>query len=255
MTGDVRIGTSGWHYRHWRGPFYPADLSPARMLSYYVRHFDTVEINTSFYHLPPPQCFTTWRDSTPPGFCFAVKASRYLTHRKKLHDAQDALDNLLPRVELLGEKMGPVLFQFPPHWRCNPERLEAFLALLPGGHRYAFEFRDPSWHVAPVYELLRQHNAVFCIFELAGMHSPLELTADFAYVRLHGPGDAYQGSYDRDALSAWAERIEPWRADLRAVYVYFDNAQAGYAAHNALELKRLLRAAPPPAGPGRKPPV
>jgi uncharacterized protein YecE (DUF72 family) len=244
MSGESRIGTSGWHYQHWRGPFYPPDLPASKMLDYYCRHFDTVEINNSFYRLPPPGCFATWRRATPAGFCFAVKASRFITHNKKLKDPENALHNLLPRAEELKEKLGPILFQLPPHWKRNIERLEGLLDILPRRHRYAFEFREPSWHCEEVYRVLRRHNAAFCIYELAGFHSPLEVTAAFAYVRLHGPGGKYQGSYSHQQLSQWAKRIAAWRRELKVVYVYFDNDQTGYAALNALELEQLSGAAP-----------
>lgn len=236
----VRIGTSGWHYKHWRGPFYPEDLPPSKMLSFYLRHFDTVEINSSFYRLPTGECFCQWRDSTPAGFCFAVKASRFLTHFKKLKDPEQAIDNFLPRAAELKQKLGPILFQLPPRWPANPERLENLLAVLPRKLRYAFEFRDPSWHSTPIYDTLRHHNAAFCIFDFAGLQSPLVITADFTYIRLHGPGERYQGSYSHSALSAWAERISGWCRRLRSAFVYFDNDQAGYAARNALDLKQLV---------------
>jgi len=241
--GEVWIGTSGWHYRHWRGPFYPADLPSARMLDFYLRHFDTVELNNSFYRLPPVGCFDTWRRATPPGFRFAVKASRFLTHNKKLKDPENALHNLLPRAEELKGKLGPILFQLPPRWGVNVERLEGLLHVLPKRHLYTFEFRETSWLTEAVYRVLREHNAAFCIYELAGYHTPFHVTADFAYVRLHGPGGKYQGSYSDDALHEWAERIAEWRRKLRAVYVYFDNDQAGYAALNAITLKGLVEKA------------
>jgi uncharacterized protein YecE (DUF72 family) len=237
----VRIGTAGWHYRHWRGPFYPADLSAKDMLRWYLERFDTVEINNSFYRLPAAQTFAAWRDATPARFTFAVKGSRYITHRKKLKDAVPALSRFLPPVEALGAKLGPILFQLPPRWSCNVARLTEFLSSLPARHRYTFEFRDPSWHDPAVYRLLTRHNAAFCIYELGGFVSPLAVTADFVYVRLHGPGAKYQGDYAADALEAWAWRIRGWRRALEAVYVYFDNDQAGYAAKNAAELKRLVR--------------
>lgn len=236
----VRIGTSGWHYKHWRGPFYPPDLPAKEMLGWYVHRFDTVELNNSFYHLPTAETFEAWRSATPSTFCFAVKGSRYITHRKKLKDPAPALARFMPPVEVLGTKLGPILFQLPPRWSCNVERLMEFLAVLPKAHRYTFEFRDPSWHDPAVYRLLTRHNAAFCIYELEGFVSPLAVTADFAYVRLHGPGGKYQGDYSPEALDAWADRIQGWRRALGAVYVYFDNDQAGYAAKNAAELKALL---------------
>lgn len=237
--GRIHIGTSGWHYKHWRGPFYAEKLPASKMLDFYVRHFDTVELNNSFYKLPSVECFANWRQATPPGFCFAVKASRFLTHNKKLKDPENALQNFLPRAEALKEKLGPVLFQLPPRWRVNVGRLEEFLQVLPRHHQYAFEFREPSWNTEAVYAVLRRYNAAYCIFELDCFASPMEITADFTYVRLHGPGGKYQGCYSGHTLQQWAERIAEW-SKLRAIYIYFDNDQAGYAARNALQLKRLV---------------
>ena len=245
MTVDrqVRIGTSGWHYPHWCGSFYPQEMRAPGMLEFFYQHFDTVELNNSFYKLPSVEAFRCWRESTPRNFLFAVKASRFLTHMKKLSDPQGALDNLLPRAEELKEKLGPILFQLPPHWGLNQQRLQDFLQALPRKRQYAFEFREASWHTQAVYELLRRYNAAFCAFDLAGFQSPVEVTADFAYVRLHGPGGKYQGSYSTRALRAWAGRIAQWRRTLKNVYVYVDNDQAGYAAKNALKLKKMVEVA------------
>lgn len=241
METDIRIGTSGYHYKHWIGTFYPPKTSPSKMLEYYVRHFDTLELNNSFYRLPTIEAFASWRRATPKNFTFAVKASRFITHNKKLKDPENALDNILPRAEHLGKKLGPVLFQLPPKWKLNLERLEGLLEILPREHRYAFEFRELSWMTPEVNRLLERYNAAFCIYELAGYHSPLSITADFAYVRLHGPDTGkYQGSYSHAQLRAWARQIEQWAAKLKAIYIYFDNDQAGYAAQNALELKRMV---------------
>ena len=241
MDCDVRIGTSGFHYRHWRGTFYPAETSAGGMLQAYLQHFDTVELNNSFYRLPDEGTFKSWREATPPNFVFAVKASRFITHNKKLKDPQSALDNLLPRVAALGSKLGPLLFQLPPSWKMNLARLQGLLEILPRELRYTFEFRERSWISPDVHDVLRQFNAAFCIYELAGYHTPLEVTADFAYVRLHGPQQGkYQGSYSHNRLSWWAQQIRDWSETLRAVYVYFDNDQAGYAAHNALLLKNMV---------------
>jgi uncharacterized protein YecE (DUF72 family) len=222
------------------GPFYQEKFPASKMLAFYDRHFDTVEINNSFYKLPAPGTFACWRDSTPRNFCFAVKASRFITHNKKLKDPENALENFLPRAEELGPKLGPILFQLPPRWRINPERLDEFLSMLPKTHRYAFEFREPSWLTSRIYDLLRRYNAALCIYELAGFMAPVEITANWTYIRLHGPGGKYQGSYSTEALAEWADRINAWKRMLQAVYVYFDNDQAAYAAKNALELKRLV---------------
>ncbi len=241
IGGMVRIGTSGWHYKHWIGNFYPDKCPVSKMLAHYFVHFDTVELNNTFYMLPKVETMRCWRDATPSNFEFAVKASRFLTHNKKLKEPENALDNFLPRAEALGEKLGPILFQLPPKWHINIDRLKEFLEALPKYHRYTFEFREPSWLVPEVYNLLRKHNAAFCIYELAGFHSPIEITADWTYVRLHGPGRRYQGSYSDEVLTAWSRRIMQWSKDLKGIYVYFDNDQAGYAAANALRLKRLVQ--------------
>ncbi len=212
------------------------------MFEYYARYFNTVEVNNSFYKLPTPGTFGAWREAAPPDFVFAVKGSRFITHNKKLKEPENALENLLPRAEELGTKLGPILFQLPPKWRCNVERMEQFLHALPNSHRYAVEFREQSWLCAEVFEVLKRHNAAFCIYELAGFQTENVLTADWTYVRLHGPGGKYQGSYSSRALEGWAEQLETWAKSLKAAYVYFDNDQAGYAAHDALRLKKLVSA-------------
>ena len=238
--GQVYIGTSGWHYKHWLGPFYPPDLPASKMLRWYAERFDTVEINNSFYRLPATPALEGWCRETPASFCFAAKASRYITHNKKLKDPEGSFEKFFSAIDLLGRRLGPILFQLPPSWKLNLERLEEFLPRLPHGHRYVFEFRNPTWNVAPVYDLLRRHNAAFCIYELAGFISPIEITADFTYLRLHGPGNKYQGDYSEGILRSWAERIRGWQRELKHVFVYFDNDQAGFAAKNALELKAIL---------------
>jgi uncharacterized protein YecE (DUF72 family) len=182
-----------------------------------------------------------WRDTVPEGFRFAVKASRYITHMKKLKDPADSVARFFERAEGLGDRLGPVLFQLPPNWRANPERLDAFLAGLPSGPGYVFEFRDPSWFDDAVRDVLARHNAAFCIYDLAGEQSPLTVTADFVYVRLHGPAEtAYQGSYSDEALAEWAQRFRAWRDAGRDVYCFFDNDEAGYAALDAQRLQGLL---------------
>jgi len=210
------------------------------MLNHYVQHFDSVEVNNTFYKLPRVEVLRAWSSAVPKDFCFAVKASRFITHNKKLIDPQNFLDKFLPAIEVLGGKLGPILFQLPPKWKVNADRLQQFLAALPRYHRYTFEFREPSWNTPQVMDILRKHNAAYCIYELAGFLSPIEITADWAYVRLHGPGNKYQGSYGRSALTEWAGLIAKWSTRLKAVYCYFDNDDSGYAVHNALELKKLV---------------
>ncbi|HET9306607.1 MAG TPA: DUF72 domain-containing protein [Candidatus Sulfotelmatobacter sp.] len=236
----VHIGTSGWHYKHWKGPFYPADLASTKWLPWYVEHFDTVEINNSFYRLPATSALELWCRQTPANFCFAVKASRYITHNQKLKDPQNAVDKFLTVIDKLERRLGPILFQLPPSWKLNVERLDEFLFGLPPSHRYVFEFRNQTSNTPQVYEVLRRHNAAFCIYELAGFQSPLEITADFTYIRLHGPGNKYQGDYGERVLLTWANRIDAWRKTLRHIFIYFDNDQSGFAAKNALELKQMV---------------
>jgi uncharacterized protein YecE (DUF72 family) len=236
----IRIGTSGWHYRHWVGPFYPAGTASGGYLLRYRESFDTVEINNTFYHLPDPATLAAWRDAVPPGFCFACKASRYITHMKKLAHPVDSTRRFFAAVETLGDALGPILFQLPPRWHCDVERLGAFLEALPSHRHYAFEFRDESWFRGAVRELLAAHRVAWCIYDLGGVRSPIAVTAGFVYVRLHGPGRPYEGRYDGRTLRGWARRFDGWLADGRDVYCYFDNDQLGYAPHDALRLRRMV---------------
>ncbi|MBW1992375.1 MAG: DUF72 domain-containing protein [Deltaproteobacteria bacterium] len=237
----IHIGTSGWHYGHWKGPFYPKNLDSGEFLPFYCRRFHTVEINNSFYQLPQAETLKVWRDTVPPQFIFAVKGSRFITHMKKLKDPEQSLAIFLERIVLLGEKLGPILFQLPPRWAYNPGRLKAFLLALPPRFRYALEFRDPSWINDEACQILADHGAAFCIYQIAGFLSPREVTADFVYIRLHGPGAAYQGCYDARTLAGWAAAISDWAAQGKEVFCYFDNDEAGFAARNAEELQELLR--------------
>jgi len=241
-AAPIHIGTSGWHYGHWRGSFYPADLSADRFLSYYAGRFPTVEINNSFYQLPSESTLGKWRDAVPRGFVFAVKGSRFITHLKKLKDPARSLAPFLERVAVLGEKLGPILFQLPPRWGFNPARLAEFLAALPGAYRYTLEMRDRSWINDEALGLLARQGAAFCIYELAGYLSPLEVTADFVYIRLHGPGGPYQGQYADETLAGWARAIVAWSRKGREVFCYFDNDEAGYAAKDAGRLQKLVLA-------------
>jgi uncharacterized protein YecE (DUF72 family) len=239
----INIGTSGWHYDHWKGPFYPRDLRSGEMFPYYARHFRTVEINNSFYQLPKEETLEMWRKTAPENFIFSMKASRYITHMKKLKDPSKTSPPFLEAARVLGPKLGPLLFQLPPRWHVDPERLEGFLNALPKGFRYAFEFRDPSWLQGHVYEILEEHGAAFCIYELESRISPKEVTSDFVYVRLHGPGRAYQGQYDTKTLSGWAGEFFTWADQGKEIFCYFDNDQAGYAAQDALRIQAMVHKA------------
>jgi uncharacterized protein YecE (DUF72 family) len=234
----IHIGTSGWHYKHWLGTFYPEEVKASGQFDYYKTHFNTVEINNSFYRLPAPETFAGWRENTPEGFVFAVKASRYITHMKKLRDPKQSLAAFLENSAYLEKKLGVILFQLPPFLKNNTAILQEFLQSLPKGERYVFEFRNESWYTPEIYTLLKKYNCAFCIYELDGFQTPLEVTADFVYVRLHGPGRKYQGSYDRAALKLWAARCREWQKS-GDVFLYFDNDEKGYAAFNAESLITL----------------
>jgi uncharacterized protein YecE (DUF72 family) len=241
MAARIRIGTSGWHYKHWKGNFYPEKTKAEQMLAHYLQHLDTVEINNCFYRLPTDEAVRSWVEQTPEDFLFALKASRYITHNRKLNDPEQTVARFMNMAQGFGNKLGPILFQLPPKWGVNPDRLGEFLAVLPKEHQYAFEFRHPSWLTSQVYDILRRFNAALCIFEIAGFRSPIELTADFTYVRLHGPGErAYQGKYSDVQLQTWARTVEAWAGANCGVYFYFDNDQAGYAVQNAIELAAMV---------------
>ena len=241
QESQIHIGTSGWHYTHWKGSFYPRDISANEMLGYYASRFSTVEINNSFYQLPGPETVRRWRESVPDDFIFAFKASRYITHMKKLKDPHKSLQTMLDVARRLGPKLGPILFQLPPRWRADPVRLRGFTQALPEDYRYTFEFRDASWFDDDITAILHARGAAFCIYQIEGHDSPKNVTSDFIYIRLHGPSvRAYQGKYDIQTLSDWADELTRWQQLGKTVFCYFDNDQNGYAAQNAMQLQGLV---------------
>ncbi len=235
------IGTSGWHYEHWKGPFYPEDFSEKDFLTFYANHFKTVEVNNSFYHLPKKETFEQWHDTVEEDFIFSVKASRYITHIKKLKEPEKGLANFLSAIEGLKKKLGIVLFQLPPYWHKNEERLDSFLSEFPEQMKCAWEFRDKSWFDENIYKILKKNNAAFCIYEIAGDMSPEIVTADYIYIRLHGPDNQkYQGNYTKHQLNSWVEKFHKWAKEGKKIFCYFDNDQNGYAAENAMTLKQIV---------------
>ncbi len=237
------VGTSGWSYANWRGSFYPAGLKPGDWLGYYAGILHSVELNASFYRLPQEKTLRAWVDKTPDGFLFSVKAWRAITHFRRLAGCREQLQAMLARLDLLGDKCGPILFQLPPRFAVDLPRLDAFLDQLPAERRYAFEFRDPFWHTAAVYDALARHNAAFCPFELAELTGPRIVTADFVYVRLHGHRVRYHGAYGEASLADWVEWLELRLTEGRDVYVYFDNTdEADHAVRDARRLEALLAA-------------
>ena len=240
MTGTVRIGCSGWVYRHWRGLFYPEKLAQARWFAFYAQTFDTVELNTSFYHLPRPETFTKWRDQAPAGFRYAVKASRFITHMKKLRDCDEPLDTLLTRARNLGAALGPILYQLPPSLHFDLERLDAFLTLLPSDLTHVFEFRHKSWYVDEAAALLDARGASFCAHDMPRLATPRLASGPVAYVRFHGGTGKYVGRYPDEALLSWADWIVAQARGGRDVWCYFNNDIGGHAVHDALTLKGMV---------------
>jgi len=219
--------------------FYPDGLPQRKWLDFYSHHFDTVEVNNSFYRLPEKTTFESWRAQTPENFTFAVKASRYLTHIKRLREPEEPLQRLLDHSSGLEEKLGPILYQFPPGWVIDIPRLEAFLRMLPEGIRGVFEFRNESWHNDEVWALLSNYKAAYCIMDSPGLPLHLRTTTDFTYIRMHSGGEDTGSNYTNDHLTLWADRITLMleRGD---VYVYFNNDYMGYAVRNAEELREII---------------
>jgi uncharacterized protein YecE (DUF72 family) len=240
---QFRVGTSGWIYRHWRGVFYPAKMPVKQWFAHYAGLFDTVEINNSFYRLPSEEAFDAWERQAPAGFLYTIKASRFLTHMKKLRDAEGPLDLILGRARRLGEHLGPILYQLPPHWHCDLGRLRSFLKLLPMDLLHVFEFRDPSWYIDAVHDALAEQGVCFCIHDLRGADCPKWRTGPAVYLRFHGPTErAYAGGYPRAHLRRQAERIAGYLQDGNDVFAYFNNDDAGHAVKDAHTLRSLVQA-------------
>jgi uncharacterized protein YecE (DUF72 family) len=236
-TGRLRVGTSGYQYRHWKGRFYPAGLAQRHWFRHYAEWFDTVEINNTFYRLPAPETFDRWRGQAPDGFVFALKFSRYGTHVKHLRDARAIVRRFLDSATRLGDRLGPILVQLPPRWHADPGRLDEFLSATDGERRWSVEFRDADWLHDEVFDVLRRHGAALCIHDMIPGH-PRELTADWTYLRFHG--DHYTGSYSPQYLAAEARRISTLLEHGHDVYAYFNNDDNAWAVHNALALKRYV---------------
>jgi uncharacterized protein YecE (DUF72 family) len=237
----VRIGCSGWNYASWKDEFYEGKPA-SKWLEHYARHFDTVEVNNTFYRLPLQTSVARWVVQTPPNFVFAVKASRYLTHVKRLRDLDVGVDRYYERLQPLvrSPKLGPVLWQLPANFRRDDDRLSAALRALPDG-RHCFEFRHSSWFVEPVYELLREHGAALVIGDRPEVKhfQSYELTTDWTYVRFHYGTRGRDGNYSKSELEEWAQRFEGWRRQVE-IFAYFNNDWEAYAVRNALWLKRRL---------------
>jgi uncharacterized protein YecE (DUF72 family) len=241
LVNGIRIGCSGWNYKHWRERFYPRGLPVSRWFALYAEHFDTVEINNSFYRLPPPETFEKWREQAPPGFCYAVKANRYLTQAKKLKDCEEPLARMMRSVRCLGDRLGPVLYQLPPRFKINLERLEEFLKILPKTVTSVFEFRERSWYSRNTYELLARYGASFCIHDMPGSASERIAVGPIAYVRFHGGEGKYWGRYSDEGLLNWADWMVGQAREGLPVWAYFNNDIDAHAIHDAQTLKSMIR--------------
>jgi uncharacterized protein YecE (DUF72 family) len=237
----VSIGTSGWHYDSWRGPFFPEDVPKKGWLACYARTFPTTELNGVFYRTPTVEAVRGWYDQTPKNFVFAWKASKFITHWKRLTDkSRNSIALMESRLRLLRHKAGPVLFQLPPHFTADRERLASFLKLLRKRRHYAFEFRHPSWYESAILDLLREHDMALCLSDHHDAPAPWEVTARHVYLRGHGPGGRYRDHYPDSTLRTWAREIQKWKRQRRTVYVYFDNDQKSAAPLDARKLMRLV---------------
>jgi uncharacterized protein YecE (DUF72 family) len=240
LAGRVRVGCSGWQYKHWRGDFYPSDIPQSRWFDHYASSFDTVEINNTFYRLPEASTFASWAARAPAGFVFAVKASRFLTHMKKLKDPEEPLDRLFSRMSTLGQHLGPVLYQLPPGWKLDLARLEHFVQALPRRALHVLEFRDPSWHSQEVLRLLERHRVALCLHDMRGSATGRQRVGPFAYVRFHGATSKYGGAYSVGRLRPWAEWLHGQRMSGVDAYAYFNNDIGGHAPRDARTLIRCL---------------
>jgi uncharacterized protein YecE (DUF72 family) len=246
-TGPIHVGCSGWLYAHWRGDFYPDTLPPARWFAHYALTFDTVEINNSFYRLPPAETFAKWREQAPKRFIYAVKASRYLTHMKKLKDPEEPLHRFLSQAWHLGPHLGPILYQLPPRWPLDLERFDAFLTALRRvssvvGIRaqHVVEFRDPSWYDPRVFALMDRHRVALCLHDMQGSATERIVVGPCIYVRYHFGTKKYGGGYDDRRLESWAGWLADRAVDGRPVYAYFNNDTGGHAPRDAVRLRSML---------------
>ncbi|MHA6770215.1 DUF72 domain-containing protein [Sphingobium ummariense] len=238
----IRIGCSGWNYRDWRGRFYPQDLAAKNWFTFYARHFDTVEINNSFYRLPPPATVEKWRDQAPPGFCYAVKANRFLTHVKKLKDCAEPMERMMASFRHFPPTLGPILYQLPPNLHRDLAGLEDFLPLLPHDAVPIFEFRHVSWYDDAVYALLDRHGAGICTHDMPGSPSPRLALGPAAYVRFHGSTSKYRGRYPDATLRGWADWMKEQAGAGRAVWAYFNNDYDAQAIEDARRLRDMAGA-------------
>jgi len=238
VAGDIRIGCSGWSYPHWKRVFYPEKLPARDQLAYYAQHFSTVELNNSFYRQPTRERFVAWGEQAPPGFLFAIKGSRYITHIKRLAVEPKSIDLVVDAARGLGDKLGPILFQLQANFHLDLERLKRFVDMLPVDQRFTIEFRHDSWLVPAVFDLLRAHRIALCIPDDPKMPKSFEITSDFTYIRMHLPRHGL--GYGERALEPWARRVFEWTRQSLDVFVYFNNDMEGHAIKDARTLISIV---------------
>ncbi len=239
MENRAWIGTSGFEYAHWRDDFY-AGVPRKRWLEHYAEQFDTVELNATFYRLPAAEAFDRWAERVPGSFRFAVKASRYLTHMRRLREPAEPIERLWSRATRLQGRLGPVLYQLPPRWKPNLDRLEVFLGAIPREHPQAIELRDDRWYRPEVMEMMRRAGVALCLHDMPGSATRPEPIGPFVYLRFHGAGERYGGRYASRRLAAWAERIDGWVGARLPVWAYFNNDIGGHAVRDAARLREML---------------
>jgi uncharacterized protein YecE (DUF72 family) len=238
---ELRIGTSGWHYAGWWGPFYPKEVKKKDALRFYSSRFDSAELNAPFYRTPTLEAVQGWFDASPDDFRFAWKASKFITHWKRLTErSENSLELMETRLALLRHKVGPILFQLPPQMAVNRERLASFITMLNPARRYSFEFRHASWYTPAIFGLLSDHDMSLCISDHASAPAPREVTASWVYVRNHGPTGRYHGNYSDEALAGWASDIDAWRSEGRDIWCFFDNDVKSAAPADAARLLDII---------------
>ena len=242
MKTRCLIGTSGFYYQHWQGKFYPRKLKKEELLSYFAGRFNTVELNSTFYHLPREKTVENWFKRVPPGFIFAVKGSRFITHTKKLVNLDDSVDIFLARARLLKQKLGPLLYQLPPGLKKDSKRLVGFLKRLPPDTKNVIEFRNPGWLDKEIFAILKDYNVAHCIISMPDFPVMPVVTADFVYIRMHGGSVRYSSNYSAAELKNWAKLIKGFLKKRLDTHVYFNNDANAYAVKNALALKGLIGA-------------
>src|SRR3982751_4053898 len=236
----IHVGCSGWVYKHWRGIFYPEGLPQKRWFERYGEEFDTVEINASFYRVPLASTFEGWRDKAPPGFRYAVKVNRFITHMKKLLDCEEAVDNFIALARPLGETLGPLLYQLPPSLKLDLARLETFLQRLPRDLDHVFEFRNKAWYVPELYALLDRYGVSFCVHDMPGSKTERVAVGPIAYVRFHGGEGKYWGRYSDEGLLSWTDWLVAQAKEGRPAWAYFNNDIHAHAIHDAQTLKAIV---------------